>query len=174
MKPAQHACPAPLHLPTLVYVNKIHFHRFVCPVLYTCSKRIKAFADVRLSPWILLDFLGTGNLTAVKRTNARYWVQLKDACTYFFYFYKWQTCGYNQCSNLASISGLSIFHIGSGSILKFIYLYEFLVLQNNLLVLDCWLVKTFENITTGSRYLLWAFSHYSNINLSTIVKSHLL
>lgn len=24
----------------LVSVNKIHFHRFVCPVLYTCSKKI--------------------------------------------------------------------------------------------------------------------------------------
>lgn len=49
-KPAQHACPALLHLyNTFVSVNKIHFHRFVCPVLYTCSKNeLKKFADLCL------------------------------------------------------------------------------------------------------------------------------
>lgn len=31
-KPAQHACPAPLHLQQFCSVNKIHFHRFVCSV----------------------------------------------------------------------------------------------------------------------------------------------
>lgn len=37
-KPAQHAYST-LSTSTLVNVNKIHFHRFVCPVfLYTCSK----------------------------------------------------------------------------------------------------------------------------------------
>lgn len=31
-----------------VSVNKIHFHRFVCPVLYTCSKKNKEFASLNL------------------------------------------------------------------------------------------------------------------------------
>lgn len=56
----QHSMPIqPLPLQHFVSVNKIHFHRLVCPVLYTCSKRIKKFfADVSLYHGILLDFLG--------------------------------------------------------------------------------------------------------------------